>query len=473
MGVLTSHVSSEFFLPAHHKEAALKSLQNFVRKSSSPEDYVYDPDGALGAATIGGALEAAGLMVTENEAGDVVTLVWGSDKLPFDTYTLASLLDSFARFVSAGSYLEIDEEFCHCKITFRNGHAGHDYTRYDAYDGSIARAKRVLDTSERDRAVGELIYATEVEPERCMAWVELANVYARQGRWADAAEACERATAAPQKVYKGPSYTLDYSETAYAAYLHNADYLVGQQAVSVGEYLVAIPHLRRAASALPKESTVFWELAKALYEARRYAEAYDAAQHVLQLEPTHTYGLSYSALSLHHMARPREAMEYFAKLSKRSPTWLYPLCVYAEAASDAGDLKKLSQLCERIRKRAAREIAGKYERDVAWGHAALAHVSNVQGRWAEAEAEAALTRAVLPDNGYLLNLLGVALSMQGKTDEAIAILKRCVESHPLWEFPKYNLGLCYLRQGRTEDGERLIETATAINARLERRPDWA
>lgn len=473
MGVLTSHVSSEFFLPARHKEAALKSLQNFVRRSSSPEDYVYDPDEAIGAATIGAALRAAGLMTSENGEGDVVDLVWGSDKLPFDTYTLASLLDSLARFVRAGSYLEIEEEFCHCKITFRDGHASHDYTRYDAYDGSIARAKRVIDTDERDRAVGDLIYATEVEPEYCMAWVELANVHAQQRRWADAAEACERAIAAPQKVYKGPSYTLDYTETAYAAYLHNADYLVGENAVRAGEYLVAIPHLQRAARALPKVSTVFWELAKALYEARRYSETLEAAQEVLTREPTHTYGLFYSALSLHHMARPAEAMEHFAKLSKRSPTWLYPLCVYAEAASDAGDLKKVNQLCERIRKRAAKEIAGKYERDIAWGHASLAHVSNVQGRWAEAETEAAQARSVFPDNGYLLNLLGVALLMQGKTDEAIPILERCAEAHPLWEIPKYNLGRCYLSQGRTEEGGRLIEAAVAINARLERRPDWA
>src|SRR5512140_1427828 len=122
MGILTSHVASDFFLAKDDERAALASMKAFVARRSTATEYVLDPDALDAATDMVAALASAGFEVARDGRGDLVSLVWTHEQLPYDVETLRSLLTSFTRFVKAGSSLELEENGERCLFAFQKTH---------------------------------------------------------------------------------------------------------------------------------------------------------------------------------------------------------------------------------------------------------------------------------------------------------------------------------------------------------------
>lgn len=95
--------------------------------------------------------------------------------------------------------------------------------------------------------------------------------------------------------------------------------------------------------------------------------------------------------------------------------------------------------------------------------AALAHLE--AGRAADAEGLLRITQAEAPCHPDVLNLLGVALQMQGRAEDAVPYLAQAVALHPQSGMYRANFGAALALAGRGR------EAAAALERSLELRPD--
>jgi len=70
--------------------------------------------------------------------------------------------------------------------------------------------------------------------------------------------------------------------------------------------------------------------------------------------------------------------------------------------------------------------------------------------------------AAYPDDANTTSMLGLLLVEQGKTDEAIAMLRRATEADPRYARAHYNLGLLLDRLGRAGEAEDALRRAAEI-----------
>ena len=138
MSVLTDHRASDFFLAKDDEAAALVSMKAFVARKPTATEYVLEPDALEAAEDMVAALASAGFEAARDDDGNLVSLEWTGDRLPYDVETLRSLLTSFTRFVKAGSSLELEENGERCVFAFQQTHV--KLTRDDEYYAEVESA---------------------------------------------------------------------------------------------------------------------------------------------------------------------------------------------------------------------------------------------------------------------------------------------------------------------------------------------
>ncbi len=440
MGVLTSHIDSKFHLAREHFPAVIEAMKKVVREAARPTEYVHLPDQLLATNEIAEAFDAAGFVVTFDARGDIDSLKWGGDKLPFDTTTLYHLFKGFARHVQRGSYLEIEEEDARCRMRWRGIAIEYDYHGRDPHEALYMRARDAAHAGDHERAVRLLRDALELHEDYSAAWNDLAIELASLRRWDEAMAACERAAvdAGCYREVATLARTAGELETAlrfvdaglprmkadYAQVLLRTEGAAVCSALSRFER--ALELAREAKALSPGSANVAYEECSACFDLGRYAEAVDAA--------------------------------------KRARNLLKAVLLRAEACVMLGKKADARKWFEKVLNAAHKERAkGNY---VAW-HAALeSHALFALGRRNESTQAARDALASAPAWSYPLHRLGVAQLDEKLHDEARASLARAIELSPSWDFGRYDLARALIACGEREEARAILAEITRSNPHL-------
>jgi tetratricopeptide (TPR) repeat protein len=439
MGVLTEHVDSKFHLAREHFPAVIEAMKQVVREAARPNEYVNLPDQLLSTSDIAVAFDAVGFVVTFDARGDIDSLRWGGDKLPFDTTTLYHLFKSFAKLVQSGSYLEIEEEDARCRMHWRGIAIEYSYHGRKPHEAMWLRARDASRAGDHERAARLLRDAVELREDYDYGWNDLAIELAHLRRWDEAMAACER-TAVDASCWR---------EVATLA--RNAgDSVMAMRFVDAG-----LPRMKADYA----QSLLRTEGATSCSTLSRFERALELAREAQAQSPN--ANAAYEECSAcFDLARYAESVE----AAKRTRNMLKTMILRAEAYVMLGKKTDARKWFEKVLVGARKERAkGSY---VAW-HATLeSHVAFALGQHEEAMKAARDALAISPDWAYPLHRLGVAQLAQKRLDEARTTLVRVNERSIGWDFGLYDLARALIAAGQREEAREILAGVTRRNPHL-------
>lgn len=231
MGVITDHVESEFFLLKQDEQVALARLKTSLSRREHEggrlTDYVLDPRAVLAATDLAVALAATGFETQRDDAGNLVSLVWTAEQLPYGADELKRVFETFGRFVRRGSFLRLDEQGDEFALRFDGARVileidGEVPEPHDALRDDAARAAEDgRDDDLLDLCVLLIESSGATDRQRQWAWDKRLAVIRGGRRWSEFVQACR---SAPTDMVSVEAWAneLEESEPSVAAELRRA-----------------------------------------------------------------------------------------------------------------------------------------------------------------------------------------------------------------------------------------------------------
>lgn len=213
---------------------------------------------------------------------------------------------------------------------------------------------------------------------------------------------------------------------------------LGRIALRTGRDAEAVPLLEEALRRRPGPQG-HADLAVALQNLGRNAEAAAAARRALELDPRQVSALNTLGNALRGLGRPAEAADCLGRAAGLEPRVAVLRLNLALALRDAGALEDAAS--------AAGDAARLDARDPQ-AHLLLASLSRRAGRLEEAEAAARRAVALRPSQAETHHALGRVLFDAGRREEAEACYRRALETRPGYAEARYNLGHLLRESGR-------------------------
>jgi len=197
LSVLTSHVESKFFLAAEHQAAALSALQRSLLRLKDGgvtiAEYVLDYDAVASATDIVVAFEGMGFDSERDDEGNLTSLVWVADELPYGPDELVIVLEPFARYVRAASFLRLEEQEDIFTLTFdgpRVRRTAEDDSVEDDEAGALADSVRRALADQRNEDAFDLLalqiaHPSTSEERRQLAWERRGELLRREKLWSE------------------------------------------------------------------------------------------------------------------------------------------------------------------------------------------------------------------------------------------------------------------------------------------------
>lgn len=442
MGVLTAHIDSKFHLAREHFPEVIAAMKKVVREAGRPTEYANLPDQLLATDDIAVAFDAVGFVVTFDANGNIDSLEWGGDKLPFDTHTLLELFKSFAKLVQSGSYLEIEEGDHRCLMKWRGVGIEYDYREFPSHQAWLVRARDASRAGDHERAALMLRDALEIREDYQDAWNDLAIELAHLRRWDEARAACERtATNAscwrevaeiarharePEIGLRFVDAGLPRMEASYARVLLRIE---GATICSVlSQFERALELAREACASPPTSYNAAYEVCSACFDLARYAESIDAAKQTRNM--------------LKAMLLRAEALVMLGKKTE-ARKWFEKVVVGARKKRAEGDA-------------------------VAWNATLESRAAFALGDREASIRAARDALALYPHWSYPLHRLGVAQLAERSIEEARATLERVAELSPRWSFGRWDLARALIACGERDRARAIVAEVTARNPHLAR-----
>lgn len=202
----------------------------------------------------------------------------------------------------------------------------------------------------------------------------------------------------------------------------------------------ALPELKRALAINPRASDVLVSLGNAAYQKRDLDEAGDYAEQALEINPNHVAALWLKADLLIAAGKLREAEEQLDKALAVNPREQRTLARRAAVLI----LQKKSPAIEPLKE-------------------LLAHLDRIDGY--KNDNPDALTRLIVdlakqnPRPGYFLSLVAETLESRRKYELAELFYRQAIDSMPQLSTPKTSLGMLYMRVGKTDEANKLLDEA--------------
>jgi tetratricopeptide (TPR) repeat protein len=279
-------------------------------------------------------------------------------------------------------------------------------------------------------------------PAAFMAWANLGDTLAQQGRHEEAIAAFRR----------GLQLRPDDAPT------HND---LGCELVAVGRPQEAIPLLERALRLKPGYPEVHNNLGNAFSRIGRSDEALSHYEAAVKLKPTHADAQDNLGCELMVRGRVRDALPRFAEATRLAPNSVKYRRDYGAA------LARADRLPEAI---AQWEHVVRLEPDKPAAHAALGGALGQAGRWEEALARFQAALRLAPNDAELHANVGVALGSLGRMPEAVAELMTALRLRPDLVDAHANLGQILRSLGRTLEAAEHLDEAERLRHKASRRP---
>ena len=340
--------------------------------------------------------------------------------------------------------------------------------------------RALIKLGQLEEAEAYLLRARQLGPRSVTAHQNLAEVFRKQGRYAEAVasyEAVLEIDAGYPLAYAGMGMALfearRYAEAlpamkravALAPALPTAATLhlyMGRAAREVGQLEAAAQHLRRAMEIEPGNLEFLFELAKVRALQQRYEETDQLLQRARQLRPRDPATLHNVAEALRNQGRYEEAVATYRAALEIDPE-------LAPAHAGAGIALFQWEHYEEAVGALEQAIALQPEFTVVGSslHVFLGRALQELGR-PEAAAEH-YTRAVqaAPRDREALDRLAMSRFGQQRYEEALDLYRRVVEIKPGSAQAQSNLGATLYHLGRFDEARRSIERALALDPSLE------
>lgn len=260
-------------------------------------------------------------------------------------------------------------------------------------------------------------------PAAVMAWLNLADTYARAQRYEEAIATFQRALAIR------PTDPDGWND------LGNVLALVGR-----GEE--ALAHFERALQLKPDFADAYSNYGHALQSVGRSDDALRQYRRALELVPNHTGALNNLGAELAQRGQAAEAREVLERAVRLRP---------GDAASHdnlASALRELGRWDEAL---ASHREAIRLQPDFAAAHANLGRTLAQAGRPEESLRHFERALQLKPGLAAAGSHYAAALAALGRIDEALTQLERAVEASPTSAEAQLNLGVALAQAGRTDE----------------------
>ena len=271
-------------------------------------------------------------------------------------------------------------------------------------------------------------------PKNYMAYYNLGNYYSREDNLAEAVNSYKKA--------------VEY-EPNYA----NAHNNLGGVLLREKNFDEAILHYKRATEIIP-EYLHFFNLANALGDAGRLAEAEDTYRKALSLDPNAADAYNNFGMVLNSDKKPDEAIASFRAALRIRPDFELVEFNLANTYSAAGKLE------DAITHYAA-AVRLNPQRLESYNGLGISYA--MQNKMDEAAKWFRELLKVKPDDSGALSNLGNALSAQGKFSEATEAYLTALRLNPKDAQVHYNVGISLSQQGKKEEAIEYFKEALVIN----------
>ncbi len=290
------------------------------------------------------------------------------------------------------------------------------------YQRTLARAAETVDRT--DVAARAWARAARLDGDDGEAWFQLATLWARSGRFAEADSALELATelnpARPGSLFLRGFIRehLGDAETAIASYAHHLGIHADDQGTrrrlvallaGTGRTAEAYEEAKRVSRARPNDDTALQSEAELAYELKRNDEGRRALERMRALDPRDAGLVMRSVSTLARADRDAEAVELGRRWAASNRDDPRSRLIAARAYALTGQLDSAAAV-------ARREIAA--APDSTEPRRLLARILQDQKRWGDAIAEWRLVQARVPGDPAILLDLGICLEQSGDVDGA-------------------------------------------------------
>jgi tetratricopeptide (TPR) repeat protein len=231
----------------------------------------------------------------------------------------------------------------------------------------------------------------------------------------------------------------------------------GVSAYKRGDYVLAVQKLQRAASLALNSFRAHFYLGLALIGDRRYADALNALEIALDLEPTHLQSLVASGDAYLKMGDLAEAQAAYFRAIKLRPEYAPSLDGLARIYEARGDDEQAVVYFQRA-------ISSDSGFAPAFTHLGDLYLRRRQYDEAVRLLEEAVS--VRPDFAPGLNRLARAYGRLGLNNLAVATIQRAMELQPKDPLHPATLGWLQLQEGLVDTAEEWFNTALALDASL-------
>ena len=302
----------------------------------------------------------------------------------------------------------------------------------------------------KSEAIAAFEAALRADPENEMARAELARLQAPpRSAGARAAEALRRGD-------------FPAAEAAYREYLRGSPnnaavyYNLAVALLEQGKSAEALESLHNAVRLRPEFAAAWLRLGVTLTSEGRYAEAEAALRKTLDLEPDHVDGLTALGMVLARQRRFDDAITVLRRVVPLRPDAVDTHLNLGMVLSDKGlNEEAMAAFREAVRlapdSGPARFHLGRTLFDVR--------------RFEDGLAELSRADELQPDDPSVLRLLGMTLSRLERMPEAAAALRRSIELQPRNDISHEELGRVLLKLGEEEEGIAALKRAVELNPR--------
>ncbi len=278
-------------------------------------------------------------------------------------------------------------------------------------------------------------------PDAFMAWANLGDTLALQGRHQEAIVAFRR----------GLQLRPD------DAPVHND---LGCELVATGQAQAAIPILERALQLRPGYVEVYNNLGNALSRVGRADDAIAHYETAVKLKPTHAEAHDNLGCELVLKGRLPEAIARFAAAIRHSPDSVKYRRDLGAALARAGRLAEAIVQFEHV---------VRLDPSIPAVHAVLGNALATAGRWDEALARFHNALRLAPNDADLRGNVGVALGTLGKYPEAVVELKEAIRLRPDFIDAHNNLAQILRSLGKNLEAADHFDEAERLRQQASRR----
>ncbi len=210
---------------------------------------------------------------------------------------------------------------------------------------------------------------------------------------------------------------------------------------------------RSAVRARPANARAHNGLGQVLYREGRSAEAREAYERALELEPDFYHAQFNLGLLLADLGETDAALECYARAARLQPSLAQP---HYEGAAVLAHRGRREEAIDELR------LVLRLEPDHPEAHNDLGNALAEEGQPAEGLEHLRRALALRPDFALAHYNLGTLLQAQGRLDEAILSYRRALEIDPATVEARNNLGLALAAQGRPEEARQELREALRI-----------